>query len=84
MQDIFNVKGVRFNGFADFWWQENYSLKSQFTFITEPKIWYNVGQFFNCPNLNIGGEVEISYNFTGNNLPDKFYVNPCFGVKWDF
>ena len=43
MQDIFNVKGLRFNGFADFWWQENYSLKSQFTFITEPQIWYNVG-----------------------------------------
>ena len=84
MQDIFNVKGLRFNGFADLWWQENYSLKSQFTFITEPQIWYNVGQFFNCPNLNVGGEVEMSYNFTGNNLPDKFYVNPCLGVKWDF
>ena len=84
MQDIFNVKGLRFNGFADLWWQENYSLKSQFTFITEPQLWYNVGQFFNCPNLNIGGEVEISYNFTGNKLPDKFYVNPCLGVKWNF
>lgn len=84
MQDLFNVKGLRFNGFADFWWQGNYSLKSHFTFITEPQIWYNVGQFFNCPNLNIGGEVEMSYNFTGNNLPDKFYVNPCLGVKWNF
>ena len=84
MQDLFNVKGLRFNGFADFWWQANYSLKSHFTFITEPQIWYNVGQFFNCPNLNIGGEVEMSYNFTGNNLPDKFYVNPCLGVKWNF
>ena len=90
MQDIFNVKGLRFNGFADLWWQENVWLDefipytTQFCFITEPQLWYNVGQFFNCPNLNIGGEVEISYDFTGNNLPDKLYVNPCFGVKWDF
>ena len=84
MQDIFNVKGLRFCGFADLWWQENYSVKSQFSFISEPQIWYNVGQFFNCPNLNVGGEIEMSYNFTGNNLPDKFYVNPCLGVKWDF
>lgn len=84
MQDIFNVKGLRFSGFADFWWQQNYSIKTQFSFISEPQIWYNVGQFFNCPNLNIGGEVEMSYNFTGNDLPDKFYVNPCLGVKWEF
>ena len=84
MQDLFNVKGLRFNGFADFWWQENKSIKSQFSFITEPQLWYNVGQFFNCPNLNIGGEIEMSYNFTGNEKPDKFYVNPCLGVKWEF
>jgi hypothetical protein len=90
MQDIFNVKGLRFNGFADLWWQENVWLDkiipytTQFCFITEPQLWYNVGQFFNCPNLNIGGEVEMSYNFGGLAQGKKFYVNPCFGVKWDF
>ena len=91
MQDIFNVKGLRFNGFADFWWEENvwtYTLPphtvTQFSFITEPQIWYNVGQFFNCPNFNIGGEVEMSYNFSGLSQCKKFYVNPCLGVKWEF
>ena len=90
MQDIFNVKGLRFNGFADLWWEENSWIgcqgpyTTQFSFITEPQIWYNVGQFFNCPNFNIGGEVEMSYNFSGLNNPNKLCVNPCLGVKWDF
>ena len=90
MQDIFNVKGLRFSGFADLWWEENSWIgclgpyTTQFSFITEPQIWYNVGQFFNCPNFNIGGEVEMSYNFSGLSAAQKFYVNPCLGVKWDF
>ena len=88
MQDIFNVKGFRFDGYADFWWEENHWPavlgKTDFCFITEPQLWYNVGRFFNCPNLNVGGEVELSYNFSGLNLPKKFYVNPCLGVKWEF
>ena len=98
MQDLFNVKGLRFNGFADFWWQENtwntpnwkpgdtepQSFTTDFVFITEPQLWYSVGQFFNCPNLNIGGEVEMSYNFGGLSQGEKFYVNPCLGVKWVF
>ncbi|MBR6776105.1 MAG: DUF5020 family protein, partial [Bacteroidales bacterium] len=72
MQDLFNVKGLRFNGFADFWWQENawvgenlIPFTTGYVFISEPQLWYNVGQFFNCDNLNIGGEVEFSYNFGG-------------------
>ena len=99
MQDLFNVKGLRFSGFADFWWEENTwsdvngnvivdengnPITTQFSFITEPQIWYSVGQFFNCPNLNIGGEVEMSYNFSGLSQREKFYVNPCLGVKWEF
>ena len=90
MQDLFNVKGLRFCGFADFWWEENvwtdYILPytTQFSFITEPQLWYSVGQFFGCPNLNIGGEVEMSYNFSGLTEGKRFYVNPCLGLKWDF
>ena len=90
MQDLFNVKGLRFCGFADFWWEENtwtdevLPYTTQFSFITEPQLWYSVGQFFNCPNLNIGGEVEMSYNFSGLTEGKRFYVNPCLGVKWDF
>ena len=91
MQDLFNVKGLRFNGFADFWWQDNtwigdnlIPFTTGYVFITEPQLWYNVGQFFNCDNLNIGGEVEMSYNFGGLSQGKKFYVNPCLGLKWNF
>lgn len=74
-QDLFNVKGLRFSGFADYWW-ENRGI-----FITEPQLWYNVGQHFGCPNLNLGGEVELSNNFGSY---DGFKCNPCLGAKWVF
>lgn len=87
--DIFGVKGLKFDGFADFWWethgvdfQEDGSCDVKKTvFITEPQLWYNVGQHFGCPNLSLGGEVELSSNFgsTGG-----FKCRPCLGVKWDF
>ena len=85
MQDIFGVEGLRFSGFADFW-GENASWnagadKTKFMFLTEPQIWYNAGKFFNCPNFNVGGEVELSCNFAGNK---GFMCNPCLGVKWNF
>ena len=90
MQDLFNVKGLRFCGFADFWWEENtwtdevLPYTTQFSFITEPQLWYSVGQFFGCPNLNIGGEVEMSYNFSGLTEGKRFYVNPCLVIRCDF
>ena len=93
MQDLFGVKGLRFSGFADFWWQDH-SLytdnkgedllvpeKSRFVFLSEPQIWYNVGQHFGCDNLNIGGEVELSYDFGS---AKGFWVRPCAGLKWIF
>jgi hypothetical protein len=94
MKDLFGVKGLQFTGFADFWW-ENHTVfayrngayddadrKTAHTvFITEPQVWYQVGQHFGVDNLNIGGEVEISNNFaTGKDL----WVRPCLGVKWQF
>ena len=48
--------------------------------ISEPQLWYNVGRWFKCPNLNIGTEIEFSYNFTGAG----FMCNPCLGIKWCF
>ena len=97
MQDIFGVEGLRFSGFADIWgenvlnFNECYSelgllmpdvaKNRKFVFISEPQIWYNVGKFFGCPNLNIGGEVELSVNFAGY---DGFYARPCIGTKWVF
>ncbi len=90
MQNLFGVEGLKFSGFADIWGENNSfdtdgdfitDKDTKFVFISEPQIWYNVGQFFNCPNLSAGAEVELSCNFAGNN---GFMVNPCLGLKWDF
>ncbi|MBQ9201199.1 MAG: DUF5020 family protein [Bacteroidales bacterium] len=92
MQDIFGVAGLRFSGFADFWWEDHTLLfdnsedpmvpeDSKVVFISEPQLWYNVGQHFDCPNLNVGGEVELSYDF---GTVQGFKVRPCLGVKWNF
>lgn len=86
--DIFGVKGLKFDGFADFWWETHYvaddnnnARNAHTVFITEPQLWYNVGQHLGCENLSIGGEVELSNNFGST---DGFKCRPCLGVKWDF
>ena len=86
MQDIFGVEGLRFSGFADFWGETVYAFmdngdKHEFVFISEPQIWYNIGKHFGVDNLNIGSEIELSYNFAGYN---GFKVRPCLGTKWVF
>ncbi|MBR1522540.1 MAG: DUF5020 family protein [Bacteroidales bacterium] len=102
MQDLFGVKGLRFSGFADFWFENhavyNYSTDSSkwgylyyrdllsgkdsdFVFISEPQLWYNVGQHFGVDNLNLGGEVELSVNFGDLS---GFRARPCLGAKWVF
>ena len=87
MQDLFGVKGLRFSGFADIWGENvvNFAqdLKSsdKFVFISEPQLWYNVGQHFGVDNLHIGTEVELSINFAGYH---GFYARPCIGTKWVF
>ena len=92
MQDLFGLKGLRFSGFADFWWEDHVlftgksgkldnEMLSHVVFISEPQLWYNVGQHFGVPNFNIGGEVELSYDF-GSSL--GFWVRPCAGIKWVF
>lgn len=75
-QDLFGVQGLRFSGFADVWCEG-----SNCVFLSEPQLWYNVGQFFGCPNLNLGGEVELAYNFAS---VSGFKVRPCLGMKWIF
>lgn len=94
MQDLFGLKGLRFSGFADFWWEEHpvncvYDADgnlasfdpSHVVFISEPQLWYNVGQHFGVPNFNIGGEVELSYDFGS---AKGFWARPCAGIKWVF
>ena len=87
MNNLFGVEGLNFSGFADIWgedapqYADQKKCEGSLTFISEPQIWYNIGNMFNCPNFNIGGEVELSSNFLGH---EGFMVNPCLGVKWAF
>jgi len=65
------------------------SEETSCVFISEPQIWYQIGRFFGCPNLHIGGEVELAYNFAGawrkNYIDNKgFNASPCLGLKWIF
>ena len=75
MQDLFGLKGVRFSGFLDIW--GNDSPYGKFSILTEPQLWY----FLDGEHLNIGTELELSYNFAGR---DGFMFNPCLGLKWVF
>ena len=87
MQDLFGLKGLRFSGFADIWgenvinFMEGATKAQEFVFISEPQLWYNIGQHIGVPNFHIGGEVELSMNFAGY---DGFYARPCIGTKWVF
>ena len=92
LRDLFGAKGLTFSGFADFWWEDhilytdhNGALsvpqKSHVVFLSEPQLWYNVGQWIGVPNFNIGGEVELSFDF-GSAL--GFWARPCAGIKWVF
>jgi hypothetical protein len=95
-QDLFGVKGLRFSGFADFWWEDHWGPGayvydhnlsqilpelSRVVFISEPQLWYNIGQHFGCDNLNIGGEIELAYDFAS---AKGFWCRPCAGIKWVF
>lgn len=77
--DFCTAPGLRFSGFLDVWGQKDAAGQS-FVLLTEPQLWYNVGRWFKCPNLNIGTEIEFSYNFAGKG----FMCNPCLGLKWCF
>ncbi len=93
LRDLFGAKGLTFSGFADFWWQDHLLFTdasgnalanpevSHVVFISEPQLWYAVGQWFGVPNLNVGGEVELSFDFGSAR---GFWARPCLGVKWVF
>ena len=90
MKDLFGVKGLNFSGFVDVWGNDQtianpddvlHPYETKFSVLSEPQLWYNVGQFFGCENLLIGGEIELSFNFAGVR---GFACNPCLGTKWIF
>ena len=72
---------LTFAGFIDFWRGQKSNGHGQLVILTEPQLWYQLGDLFGCPNLNVGGEVEISNNF---GTYDGWKCNPCLGLKWDF
>lgn len=65
---------LTFTGFADFW-KEDMFWGTKYRFLSEPQLWYNASK-----NLSLGGEVEFSNNFVG----DEFAVKPTLGAKWTF
>ena len=71
-QDIFGAKGLRFSGFVDVWNEGNLAIV-----LSEPQLWYSFG----TEHFNLGGEVELGYNFGG---AKGFTINPCLGMKWVF
>lgn len=91
LQDLFGAKGLNFSGFADFWWEDHLLFTSRtgeivpeishVVFISEPQLWYNVGRHIGVDNLNIGGEVELSFDF---GVAKGFRARPCLGLKWVF
>ena len=82
LNNLFGVEGLTFKGFADFWGNNNTwgDETTKFSFLTEPQLWFNLGQVFDN-HLDIGGEIELSYNFAGNK---GFMCNPCAGLRWVF
>lgn len=87
VNDLFGLQGLTFKGFLDFWGNNSQFYVDQFTveethftLLSEPQLWLNATAI-GIPNLNVGGEVEFSYNFAGNK---GFMCNPCLGVKWAF
>lgn len=68
------LKGkVSFTGFADFWREKNGFLGTDYVFLSEPQLWYNLNK-----TLSVGGEVELGYNFAG---VAGFKACPTLAVK---
>lgn len=82
--DFCTLKGLTFSGYLDYWWENTY-FNTSTVMMSEPQLWYNVGQHFGCPHLMLGGEVLVSYNYTGNaSGRPGWAVEPRAGLKWDF
>ena len=73
---------ISFNGFADFWRETRGWQNTEFIMITEPQLWINLKNIkgWEKINLNVGTEVEFSWNFVGKG----FYTMPTIATKWTF
>ena len=83
LNDLFGLKGLIFKGFIDIWGNNSVFADgdiAKFSILTEPQLWFNLGKTF-ANHLDIGTEIELSYNFAGNK---GFMCNPCAGIRWTF
>ena len=80
INNLFGLNGLTFKGFADLWGNNTFWIAdgttTKWTFLTEPQLWINLGNAFDG-HLDLGGELELSYNFAGNK---GFMCNPCAGI----
>ncbi len=67
---------VSFTGFADIWLEKDASIGTEYIFISEPQLWYNVNE-----HLSAGTEVEFALNFAGKK---ELTICPTLGLKWNF
>ena len=87
LTDLFGLRGCTLSGFLDVW-GNNTTFNTNplsphtehFSVLSEPQLWWGLASI-GIPNLHLGGEVELSYNYAGH---DGFMCNPCLGLKWAF
>ena len=65
---------LTFSGFADLWTENG--LSDNTVFLSEPQLWYHLNKTF-----SVGGELELSSNFTGGN--DTIKGRPTLAIKWN-
>ena len=98
MQDLFGVTGLRFSGFADFWWEDH----TVCPFIDSKSAGYRDGTkaekssivFITEPQLwyNVGRHIGVENLHIGTEIEMSydfgtgkgFFVRPCLGTKWVF
>lgn len=71
-----------FSGFIDVWREVRSWQDTKFIVLAEPQFWVNLDRIKGMDkiHLSVGGEVELSNNFTKKG----FSVMPAVGIKWRF
>lgn len=80
----FSQQKLSFTGFVDFWREKSAFAGTEYVFMSEPQLWLNLNKFSFADddfNLSIGGEIELSNNFSGRK---GFYCIPTLALKWSF
>ncbi len=98
MQDLFDVKGLRFSGFADFWWEDHNVCPYVSDKSAGYRDWAKVETahfvFLAEPQLwyNIGQSFGVDNLHIGTEIElsynfgtgKGFFIRPCLGTKWVF